>query len=160
MAKIIALCGKVCSGKSTYAEKIRNEYNAVVLNADTLMLSLFDEQLGEKHDEIDRKVILYLYLMAEKIINTDTNVILDFGFWTCKARQDTRAYFIVRNIDIEFHYVNTPINVIKMNVGKRNENRDGASYYIDENILNKCLDSFEEPSDSETDFLVIENFAK
>jgi len=159
MAKIIALCGKICSGKSTYAEKIRKKYNAVVLNADTIMLSLFDEQLGVKHDEIDKKVTQYLYSMTEKIIDTDTNVILDFGFWTYKARQDTRLYFTDKGIEIEFHYVNTPINMIENNVVKRNENRSKTSYYIDENILKKCLDSFEEPNNYEI-VLTIENNPK
>ena len=151
VAKIIALCGKICSGKSTYAEKIRKDYNAVVLSADVLMLSLFDEHLGENHDGIDRKVTAYLYLMAENIIRTNTNAILDFGFWTHKTRQNTRLYFKDKNIDMEFHYLNTPMSVIQKNIEYRNENRDGASYFIDDNILEKCLNLFEEPNDFEPD---------
>ncbi|HOV25823.1 MAG TPA: AAA family ATPase [Pseudobacteroides sp.] len=48
MAKIIIMCGKICSGKSTYSQKLKKEINAVVLSCDELMLSLFDEQLGDK----------------------------------------------------------------------------------------------------------------
>jgi len=154
MAKIIALCGKICSGKSTYAEKIQKDYNAVVLNADVLMLSLFDEQLGDRHDDVDKKVTKYLYFMAEKIINTNTNVILDLGFWTNKARQDTRLFFEYRNIDVEFHYINTPLDIIKTNIEKRNADMNKLSYHIDENILQKCLNAFEEPDDVDINVIV------
>lgn len=111
MAKIIALCGKICSGKSTYAEKIRKNNNAVVLNPDIVLLTLFDGNLGDNHDEIFEKVRIYLYQMAENIINAGTNVILDFGLWTRKERYDIRLFFKKRNIDIEIHYVNTPLKI-------------------------------------------------
>ena len=34
MAEVFMTCGKICSGKSTYAQKLRNERNAVVLRVD------------------------------------------------------------------------------------------------------------------------------
>ena len=157
MAKVIALCGKICSGKSTYAEKIRGDNNAVVLNPDTILLTLFDENLGDRHEEIFEKVRIYLYQMAENIINTGTNVILDFGLWTYKERRDIRLFFTKRDINIEIHYVNTPPKIIESNIKKRNRIRNGVNYYIDDSILNKCLSLFEEPDNSETD-LVIEDF--
>ena len=157
MAKVIALCGKICSGKSTYAEKIRRDNNAVVLNPDTILLTLFDENLGDRHEDIFEKVRIYLYQMAENIINTGTNVILDFGLWTYKERRDIRLFFTKRDINIEIHYVNTPLKIIESNIKKRNRIRNGVNYYIDDSILNKCLSLFEEPDNSETD-LVIEDF--
>ena len=32
MAKVIAICGKICSGKTYYANKIKGKENAVVLS--------------------------------------------------------------------------------------------------------------------------------
>ena len=29
MAKVIMLCGKICSGKSTYAERLKKEMNGI-----------------------------------------------------------------------------------------------------------------------------------
>ena len=34
MPKIIALCGKICSGKTFYANKIKERGNAVILSTD------------------------------------------------------------------------------------------------------------------------------
>ena len=55
MGKVIALCGLICSGKSTYAEKLRQTNNAVVLNPDALMLTFFAEQLGEHYEALFEK---------------------------------------------------------------------------------------------------------
>lgn len=40
MAQVIMTCGKICSGKSTYAQKLSKKYNAVILSVDEITLSL------------------------------------------------------------------------------------------------------------------------
>ena len=67
MTKIILLCGEICSGKSTYANKIKLKYNAVILSCDELMLELFEEQLGNNHRIILQKVKNYLYQYSQCI---------------------------------------------------------------------------------------------
>lgn len=66
VAKVIMICGRLCSGKSKYAEQLRLEYNAVVLSADENMLVLFDRQAGEKHDEYVKKIKEFLYKYSRK----------------------------------------------------------------------------------------------
>ena len=41
MAKVFLICGKICSGKSTYARKLMENRQAVLLSADEIMLALF-----------------------------------------------------------------------------------------------------------------------
>jgi len=48
MAKVIMTCGKICSGKSTYAKQICIENHAVILSVDEIMLSIFGQHSGEK----------------------------------------------------------------------------------------------------------------
>jgi len=50
MPKVIMTCGRICSGKSTYARKLREEYNSVILSVDEIILALFGNDTGEKHD--------------------------------------------------------------------------------------------------------------
>ena len=50
MPEVILLCGKICSGKTTYAQRLRTEKNAVILSCDELMLTLFPQGAGEHHD--------------------------------------------------------------------------------------------------------------
>jgi len=78
MAVIYLLCGRVGSGKSTYAKKLKELHQAMILSCDDLMLSLFDEHLGDQHQHIHRKSTAYLYHLAEELISIDVNVVLDF----------------------------------------------------------------------------------
>ena len=48
MPKVIMTCGKICSGKSTYAQKLRLEYSAVILSVDEITLALFGNEAGRK----------------------------------------------------------------------------------------------------------------
>ncbi|MDE6745031.1 MAG: ATP-binding protein, partial [Oscillospiraceae bacterium] len=58
-AKVILICGKICSGKSFYAERLRKEHGAVMLSVDEITLSLFGQHIGEKHDEICERTQKY-----------------------------------------------------------------------------------------------------
>lgn len=84
MAKVILICGKICSGKTTYAKNIMDKTNAVILSVDEITLALFGQHLGEKHDEITEKTEKYLLKKAVEIISIGVNVIFDWGFWTHK----------------------------------------------------------------------------
>lgn len=55
MAKVIAICGKICSGKTLYSNQIKGKENAVLLSCDELTKDLFNNDLGEapSKDEID-----------------------------------------------------------------------------------------------------------
>jgi predicted kinase len=45
MGKVILICGKIGSGKTTYAERLAKELNAVNISQDELMLGLFGAEL-------------------------------------------------------------------------------------------------------------------
>jgi len=49
LSKVILICGKICSGKTTYAKNIAQNMNAIILSVDELMLSLFGQYLVEKY---------------------------------------------------------------------------------------------------------------
>ena len=68
MAKVILLCGKICAGKTTYAQKLIRQHNAVYLSIDALMLKLFPEPMGEQYDNVRECAQKYLYKRAVDII--------------------------------------------------------------------------------------------
>lgn len=49
MSTVIMTCGLICCGKSTYAKRLKNENNAVILSIDDLTLSMFPEESGDMH---------------------------------------------------------------------------------------------------------------
>ena len=163
MAKVILICGKICSGKTTYAKRLANENMAVRLSADEIMLALFGQHLGEKHDEIDEKTRTYLFKKSIEIIESGINVILDWGFWTNEFRQYTSDFYVEKGIGIEWHYIDVNDNVWYRNINERNDkinNGQENSYFIDQNILAKFNNKFEIPKKNEIDVWFINNWIK
>ena len=93
MAKVIMTCGKICSGKSTYAQKLSKEYNAVILSVDEITLALFGQDVGDKHDDYVARAEKYLFEKSVEIVNVGINVILDWGFWTREERNQARDFY-------------------------------------------------------------------
>ena len=154
MAKVIMVCGKICSGKSTYSEKLRKENKAVVLSVDEIMLTLFGQNAGEKHDEYVKKIKKYLLEKSLDIISADVDVILDWGFWTRAERKDARGYYKSSSIRCEFHYIDVSDETWRLYINKRNEeivSEKADAYYIDDNLADKFHSIFECPDKEEID---------
>lgn len=160
MAKVIMTCGKICVGKSTYAEKLRKEYNAVILSVDEITLSLFGQDAGENHDTYVERAEKYLFQKSLEIIESGINVILDWGFWMKEERDYARQFYQSRNIACEFHYLNISDEEWRRRREKRNEairSKDTDAYYVDEGLAEKCSFYFQTPTKEEIDVWV-DNF--
>lgn len=145
MSKAILTCGKVCSGKSTLARKLKSQRNAVILSCDELMLSLFDECLGDKHNEIVQKSENYLFKKSLEILQCGIDIILDWGFWTKSERQYASEFYNTHGFEIEWHFVNISDEQQKINIQKRNSQRDENTYFISEEMAEKFNSLFENP---------------
>lgn len=157
MAKVIMTCGKICSGKSTYANKISKEQKAVILSVDEITLALFGQHTGEKHDEYVEKLKSYLFDKSVEIVRTGVNVILDWGFWTKQERVFAREFYKSKNIECEFHYIDVSDDIWKQRIAQRNSdvsNGKVSAYYIDDNLAKKFESLFEKPDDDDVDFRV------
>ena len=153
MSKIIAICGKICCGKSYYAKQIKEKENAVVLSTDEATYDLIDNEQGELYDVFAERVNKYLMKKAVEIVKAGCNVILDWGFWTKAKRQETTKYFNQFGIDVEWHYVDIEQSRWKQLIEERNnKNKNGnggSNFYVDEGLMEKLLSKFEEPTRDE-----------
>ena len=153
MSKIIAICGKICCGKSYYAKQIKEKENAVILSIDEATYDLIDNEQGEFYNAFAEIVNKYLMKKAVEIVKAGCNVILDWGFWTKAERQETTKYFNQFGIDVEWHYVGIEQLRWKQLIEERNNKikngNGGSDFYVDEGLLNKMLSKFEEQSKDE-----------
>ena len=157
MAKVIMTCGKLCSGKSTYARKLQEELGAIILSIDELMLTLFPEGAGEMHDIYAKRTEQYLLAQSLKILEAGTDVILDWGLWTLEQRQHLRTFYTENGIENEIHYLRVSDEEWNRRILNRNSGlRQGGSsdYYVDEGLLRKFETIFQEPSPDETDAII------
>ena len=74
MPKVYLICGKICSGKSTYAEQLRIQNNAVLLSTDEITLALFGQHCGDKHDDYVERTQNYLFSKSLELIEVGINV--------------------------------------------------------------------------------------
>lgn len=154
MARVVLVCGRLCSGKSTYAQKVCTRDRAVLLSVDEVMLSLFDEDLGDRHDEYTAKVKRMLYSKSLALLEVGVDVVLDWGFWTRADRRYAKEYYRASGFDCELHYLDVPDGTWKERIERRNGlvlEGKASAYYVDDGLAKKFETLFEEPSDSEVD---------
>ena len=166
MAKVIILCGKIASGKSFYANEIQKKTKATILSVDDLMLKISDSCLGTHHDDMALRCEHFFYNLAEQIIGNGGEVVIDFGYWLRKEREEAKQYFKKRGIAVELHYVNIAEDKRLEQLEYRNamlikdkyyprEEPWGERVYIIGEELRKRLDlKFEEPGLDEVDMLI------
>lgn len=154
MAKAILLCGKICCGKTTYAQKLIHEQPAVLLSVDEIMLALLDPQLGDQHEIYSERTQQYLFQKALEITGCGMNVVLDWGFWQRSRRQEARSFFAQHGIVCEFHYLCISDGLWHERLDKRNRavlKGETAAYLVDDGLAAKFESLFEAPSREEMD---------
>lgn len=155
MAKVILICGKICSGKTCYAKKLQKYLNAVILSTDEVTYDLTRNEQGEFYPIFAERVNSYLRKKAVEICRAGANVILDWGFWTQENRIDISAYLALKNIPYEWHYIDVDNNTWQKNIQERNERvlagNGGSDFLVDDGLMKKLLSLFEVPQKNEID---------
>jgi predicted kinase len=152
VAKVILLCGKICSGKSFYSNIIKQKENAVILSCDEIVYELFANELGDRHDVMVNKIKNYIYKKTEQVVNSGLNVILDFGFWSRIEREKISKKWEEKNILYEWHYVSVSDNTWLKRIKHRNtlvQKNMCSDIYVDEGLLKKMNSLFEPPCSEE-----------
>lgn len=155
--KIIAICGKICSGKSYYAISLRSEHGGVILSTDELTWALTRNKQGESYNELARNANEYLMKKACEIVRAGSDVILDWGFWSRKDREHTAAFCKNAGVDIEWHYLDMDYETRMRNIARRNEivlRKGGPDFFVDEGLLQKMESLWQTPEPDEIDVWV------
>lgn len=156
MAKVMLICGKLCSGKSWYCRELMRKSSALLLSVDEITERVFDKSLGERHDIVSAKIRSYLLDKAAEAVSAGADVILDWGFWTRSWRLEANEFFRGRKIAYEWHYIDVPDEVWQENIARRNKAvlaGEDDSYYVDEGLLEKFKDLFQPPEPGEMDII-------
>lgn len=154
MAKIILLCGKICSGKSFYTARLLEKQPAVVFNTDELLFAIGLSELGDRHDEVVARLKEYYLRKAEECISCGADVILDYGFWTRAERKEVSERLRNKGIPFEWHYIEIAPERWQANIEKRNalvKEGKADAYFLDEGLMGKLERMFEAPERDEID---------
>lgn len=157
MAKVYILCGKICSGKSSYSQKLRKDKKAVILSVDDITLTLLGQNGGDTLDVYVEKLEQYFFQKSVEIVETGINVVLDWGFWTKTERDFAKQFYGSRGIEYEFHYISINDEEWYRRLEKRNKDvleKKSDAYYVDEGLAEKFKSIFEIPGKDEIDVWV------
>ena len=157
MGKVIIVCGKICSGKSYYSRKLKEELNAVIISPDEATYDLIKNEQGEFYNIFSDRLIKYLTKKVGEIAKAGANVIFERGLWSKEERKNAREYYKNNGIECEIHYVCVDDETWKQNIAKRNQKvldgNGGSDFYLDEGLMKKLESKWEEPTDDEVDVI-------
>ena len=159
MNKVTLICGRICCGKTTLAEMLCREKGAVLLSVDEIMLPLFGQHAGDRHDDYTAAIQRYLFDLSVRIVRSGTDVILDWGFWTRSSRDHARDFYRNRDIPFEFLYPVISDDEWQNRIAKRNAAvlaGETEAYYIDGKLAEKAGALFDPPAPCERDILLYE----
>ena len=161
MGKVILVCGKIGSGKTTYAHKLAEKLGAVIITQDEIMNGLFGNELyysdREKYHQYADWVQKYVKRKAGEAAKAGATAICENGFWPRSERDELRKLYEYMGVEYELHYMDTPEEQQLKNIQKRNEavlRKELNEAFMDEEVIDLCRRSFEKPDESEIDVRV------
>ncbi len=164
MAKVILVCGKICSGKSYYSKELKEKLNAVIISPDEATYELINNEQGDFYNIFSERLNNYLTKKVGEIVKTGANVIFERGLWTKKDREKIKKYYKEHNIECELHYVYVDEDTWKNNIEERNQRvldgNGGSDFYLDEGLMKKLESKWEEPTEDEIDVINKNNRTK
>lgn len=148
MADVYIMCGKVGSGKTTYATEFVETIGGVVLSVDEWMLTAYgrDVPCSEHKSYVDR-IKEGLFRDGHKILRRGIPIILDFGFWTKDERDAARVAF--SEYEVQLVYMDVDDEVLYERVASRNKAGRALDYHMSRETHEALNRRFEEPSDVE-----------
>jgi predicted kinase len=148
MATIILICGLPGSGKTTLANQLSRVRPALRLGEDDWMVQLFASPDG--HGEHQREAIKRVqWEIATQVARLGVDVVLDWGFWSRRERDDYRARAADLGIPTELRFLDVPRDELIHRLAARNANRPPGTFTVAEADLHGWWDAFEPPSADE-----------
>ncbi|HEY5628717.1 MAG TPA: ATP-binding protein [Candidatus Limnocylindrales bacterium] len=141
--RLVLLCGLPASGKTTLARELADSYGAVRLNPDEWELALgvdpFDAEFqGRLEAQFSR--------LTERLISLGTSVILEWGFWARRERDEKRDLGRSLGAAVELRFLDVPYEELVRRVVDRQANGGLA---ITESHMEAYRGRFEPPTDDE-----------
>jgi len=145
------LCGKMASGKSTLAEKLKEEHSAILISEDTCLERLYENEINDFEDYIKYtkrlRAVLFEHIVA--LLGKDIDVVLDFSANTMRQRLWFRKIFEKANVDHVLHYVIASDELCKKQLLERSKALPKGTKFTSEEEFDMITQYFEEPLDKE-----------
>lgn len=155
MANLHLIYGFAGAGKTTFAQKLEAEISAIRFTHDEWMVKLYGHNPEEqKFSDYYNRISDLIWNLTIQLLGLNQDVILDFGFWSRKSRDEARYKAKGANAQVKLYYVTCSEEVMRNRVAKRNNNLSSDSLLIDENAFEIFKQSYEALEDDENYILI------
>jgi len=152
MTRVIFMCGPAGSGKSTVARE---------LESDGMARLSFDEEAWRRGirsqplaDDVRCGIEAHLRRRLLDLVESQTDVVLDYSFWSRRMREDYRAILRPLGVEPETIYLATPRAVALARVRAR-EGARANEVRLSPTLAAAYFDNFEPPTAAEGPLTVI-----
>lgn len=135
------ICGLPGSGKTTLAKQLETECNAIRMNPDEWIKTIWGINEAEGNNYRDQIEQLQ-WNMGKKILLSGTDVIIEWGTWGKDERLKLREEAWKIGSKVKFYYLNQPKEVLKERILHRNQNRSNSELLMPEETLGEEIDRF------------------
>ena len=138
-------------GKTTKSKTVSFEKNAVLLSEDDWLEAHYPNQINSFDDFIKFSTLIKPFVKShvQKILNTGTNVVMDFPANTKKQRKWFKQLCDEIQCDHELVFLDLSDEKCLAKIAKRREEQPHRAKFDNEDVFNHVTQYFEALSDSE-----------
>lgn len=132
------------------AKALESERRALRLSPDEWIIRFYGADIsGEALDAVRDPVEAALWDLAARVLELGVDVILEYGFWSRRERDEYRARAGQVGARSELHFLDVPKQELLSRLAKRNAQLPVDSFWIDEARLRSWFEVFEPPREDE-----------
>lgn len=155
MAIAHLIYGFVGTGKTTHATKLEKELPALRFSIDEWIIALHGQNpSADKFEAYYARTVDLIWSVAIRVLELDQDVILDFGFWSRKSRDEARQRVQAVGAKSVLYHVTCADESMQARVLSRTAAMPEHALYIDKSAIEAFRERFEPLADEEAFVLV------
>lgn len=155
MPIIHLLCGRLGSGKTSFARQLAKDTSAVRFTHDEWVHRSYGPRPSEAdYAEIFVRIENEIWAAATESLARGEDAIIDMGFWTRQSRDIARQRVAKTGAVAKFYYLACPVSIARRRTLERSKAPPPESLWIDAPAFQKLNQLFEPPQDDE-EFIVV-----